>query len=165
MSHRYEVPGTTTGLIARMHAVRRGGGVRPHCARFLSLHCQQHRVFILHFVNARGLRIVKCPLRMKRTRSFVAIVSWEEQSLSVLSSVGKDSSFVVECVVCSFVVSSMVIVRSIRYTAENRFIRFRFVECLCWLRSCDRFAIQRIIESLLTCFIRSAFVECRWCAS
>ena len=30
-----------------------------------------------------------------------------------------------------FVVSSMVIVRSIRYTAENRFIRFRFVECLC----------------------------------
>ena len=68
-----------------MHAVRRGCGVRPLCARFLSLHCQQHRVFILHFVNARGLRIVKCPLRMKRTSSFVCDCVLEEQSLSVLS--------------------------------------------------------------------------------
>ena len=107
MSHRHEVPGTITGLIARMHAARRGGGVRPLCARFLSLHCQQHRVFILHFVNARGLRIVKCPLRMKRTRSFVAIVSWEEQSLSVLSYVGRDMSFTFILKYASWVRSSV----------------------------------------------------------
>ena len=37
------------------------------------------------FYNARGLRIVKCPLRMKRTSSFVCDCVLEEQSLSVLS--------------------------------------------------------------------------------
>ena len=98
-------------------AVVYGHSMLGFCKR-LSTASLNHPPFT--FYNARGLRIVKCPLRMKRTRSFVAIVFWEEQSLSVLSSVGKDSSFVAECVVCSFVVSSMVIVRSIRYTADNR---------------------------------------------
>ena len=109
-----------------MHAVRRSMKeeaaitlLHGFCSR-LSTASLNHPPFT--FYNARGLRIVKCPLRMKRTSSFVCDCVLEEQSLSVLSLSAKTRHSVlifVECVVCSFVcVSSMLIVCSIRFVAE-----------------------------------------------
>ena len=109
-----------------MHAVRRSMKeeaaitlLHGFCSR-LSTASLDHPPFT--FYNARGLRIVKCPLRMKRTSSFVCDCVLEEQSLSVLSLSAKTRHSVlifVECVVCSFVcVSSMLIVCSIRFVAE-----------------------------------------------
>ena len=108
-----------------MHAVRRSMKeeaaitlLHGFCSR-LSTASLNHPPFT--FYNARGLRIVKCPLRMKRTSSFVCDCVLEEQSLSVLSLSAKTRHSVlifVECVVCSFVcVSSMLIVCSIRCAA------------------------------------------------
>jgi len=125
------------------------------------------------FYNARGLRIVKCPLRMKRTSSFVCDCVLEEQSLSVLSLSAKTRHSVlifVECVVCSFVcVSSMLILCSIRYTAAidfvfdslcsgnrficvfdslccgNRFIRFAFDSLCCGNRLCSNVSLIVIV--------------------
>ena len=72
-----------------MHAVRRNMKeeaaitlLHGFCSR-LSTASLNHPPFT--FYNARGLRIVKCPLRMKRTSSFVCDCVLEEQSLSVLS--------------------------------------------------------------------------------
>ena len=99
-------------------AVVYGHSMLGFCSR-LSTASLNHPPFT--FYNARGLRIVKCPLRMKRTSSFVCDCVLEEQSLSVLSLSAKTRHSVlifVECVVCSFVcVSSMLIVCSIRFVA------------------------------------------------
>ena len=99
-------------------AVVYGHSILGFCKR-LSTASLNHPPFT--FYNARGLRIVKCPLRMKRTSSFVCDCVLEEQSLSVLSLSAKTRHSVlifVECVVCSFVcVSSMLIVCSIRCAA------------------------------------------------
>ena len=72
-----------------MHAARRSMKeeaaitlLHGFCSR-LSTASLNHPPFT--FYNARGLRIVKCPLRMKRTSSFVCDCVLEEQSLSVLS--------------------------------------------------------------------------------
>ena len=77
------------GSRPRMHAVRRSMKeeaaitlLHGFCSR-LSTASLNHPPFT--FYNARGLRIVKCPLRMKRTSSFVCDCVLEEQSLSVLS--------------------------------------------------------------------------------
>ena len=63
-------------------AVVYGHSMLGFCKR-LSTASLNHPPFT--FYNARGLRIVKCPLRMKRTSSFVCDCVLEEQSLSVLS--------------------------------------------------------------------------------
>ena len=63
-------------------AVVYGHSMLGFCSR-LSTASLNHPPFT--FYNARGLRIVKCPLRMKRTSSFVCDCVLEEQSLSVLS--------------------------------------------------------------------------------
>ena len=140
MSFLWNDQGSSLACMLLAEAVVYGHSMLGFCSR-LSTASLNHPPFT--FYNARGLRIVKCPLRMKRTSSFVCDCVLEEQSLSVLSLSAKTRHSVlifVECVVCSFVcVSSMLILCSIRYTAAidfvfdslysgNRFIRFRFVE-------------------------------------
>ena len=120
-----------------MHAVRRSMKeeaaitlLHGFCSR-LSTASLDHPPFT--FYNARGLRIVKCPLRMKRTSSFVCDCVLEEQSLSVLSLSAKTRHsvlvdvrrmrrvFVRMCFIdVDFVFDSLY--------SGNRFIRFRFVE-------------------------------------
>ena len=126
------------GSRPRMHAVRRSMKeeaaitlLHGFCSR-LSTASLNHPPFT--FYNARGLRIVKCPLRMKRTSSFVCDCVLEEQSLSVLSLSAKTRHSVLVDVrrmrrvfvrMCFIDVDCMFD----SLCCGNRFIRFRFVEC------------------------------------
>lgn len=118
MSFLWNDQGSSLACMLFAEAVVYGHSMLGFCSR-LSTASLNHPPFT--FYNARGLRIVKCPLRMKRTSSFVCDCVLEEQSLSVLSLSAKTRHSVlifVECVVCSFVcVSSMLIVCSIRCAA------------------------------------------------
>ena len=123
MSFLWNDQGSSLACMLFAEAVVYGHSMLGFCKR-LSTASLNHPPFT--FYNARGLRIVKCPLRMKRTSSFVCDCVLEEQSLSVLSLSAKTRHSVlifVECVVCSFVcVSSMLILCSIRYTAAIDFV-------------------------------------------
>ena len=145
-----------------MHAVRRSMKeeaaitlLHGFCSR-LSTASLDHPPFT--FYNARGLRIVKCPLRMKRTSSFVCDCVLEEQSLSVLSLSAKTRHSVlifVECVVCSFVcVSSMLYVR-FALLRKSIYLCVRFALLRQSIHSvCFRFALLR--QSIMfECFIDS----------
>ena len=126
------------GSRPRMHAVRRSMKeeaaitlLHGFCSR-LSTASLNHPPFT--FYNARGLRIVKCPLRMKRTSSFVCDCVLEEQSLSVLSLSAKTRH------------SVLVDVRRMRRV----FVRMCFIDVdfvfdslYSGNRFCVRFAIQR----------------------
>ena len=119
MSFLWNDQGSSLACMLFAEAVVYGHSMLGFCKR-LSTASLNHPPFT--FYNARGLRIVKCPLRMKRTSSFVCDCVLEEQSLSVLGLSAKIRHSVlifVECVVCSsFVcVSSMLIVCSIRCAA------------------------------------------------
>ena len=93
------------------------------------------------FYNARGLRIVKCPLRMKRTSSFVCDCVLEEQSLSVLSLSAKTRHsvlvdvrrmrrvFVRMCFIDVDCSGNRFVCVFDSLCSVNRFVWFRFVEC------------------------------------
>ena len=130
-----EVPGTgqCSSLVCMLfaEAVVYGHSMLGFCKR-LSTASLNHPPFT--FYNARGLRIVKCPLRMKRTSSFVCDCVLEEQSLSVLSLSAKTRH------------SVLVDVRRMRRV----FVRMCFIDVdfvfdslYSGNRFCVRFAIQR----------------------
>ena len=114
-----------------------GHSMLGFCSR-LSTASLNHPPFT--FYNARGLRIVKCPLRMKRTSSFVCDCVLEEQSLSVLSLSAKTRH------------SVLVDVRRMRRV----FVRMCFIDVdyvfdslYSGNRFCVRFAMQR--QSIYLC--------------
>ena len=82
MSFLWNDQGSSLACMLFAEAVVYGHSMLGFCKR-LSTASLNHPPFT--FYNARGLRIVKCPLRMKRTSSFVCDCVLEEQSLSVLS--------------------------------------------------------------------------------
>ena len=82
MSFLWNDQGSSLACMLFAEAVVYGHSMLGFCSR-LSTASLNHPPFT--FYNARGLRIVKCPLRMKRTSSFVCDCVLEEQSLSVLS--------------------------------------------------------------------------------
>ena len=86
MSFLWNDQGSSLACMLFAEAVVYGHSMLGFCKR-LSTASLNHPPFT--FYNARGLRIVKCPLRMKRTSSFVCDCVLEEQSLSVLSLLAK----------------------------------------------------------------------------
>ena len=122
-----EVPGTDQGsslpCMLFAEAVVYGHSMLGFCKR-LSTASLNHPPFT--FYNARGLRIVKCPLRMKRTSSFVCDCVLEEQSLSVLSLSAK-TRHSVRRMRCMFVRMCFIDVDCMfdSLCCGNRFIRFR----------------------------------------
>ena len=137
-----------------MHAVRRSMKeeaaitlLHGFCSR-LSTASLNHPPFT--FYNARGLRIVKCPLRMKRTSSFVCDCVLEEQSLSVLSLSAKTRHSVLVDVrrmrrvfvrMCFIDVDCMFD----SLCCGNRFIRFAFDSLCCGNRLCANVSLIVIV--------------------
>ena len=137
-----EVPGTgqCSSLVCMLfaEAVVYGHSMLGFCKR-LSTASLNHPPFT--FYNARGLRIVKCPLRMKRTSSFVCDCVLEEQSLSVLSLSAKTRQsvlgdvrrmrrvFVRMCFIDVDCSGNRFVCVFDSLCSVNRFVWFRFVEC------------------------------------